>query len=78
MAGHDPLPLGAEDHEHLLAAQDLLFQAQFAQAAIDADLAELGLELDDAVEVLLDEEPQRDGQLAEVGAFFRGHYFGEV
>jgi hypothetical protein len=78
VAGQDPLALGAEHQEHLLPREVALLEAEFAQAAVDPDLVEVGLELEDPVEVFLGEKSQRDPQFSEVGTFLFQHVFVRV
>src|SRR6185295_10712337 len=78
VAGEDALALRAEDEEDLLAGEDLLLEAELAEAALDADLGQVGLELEHALEVLGGEEAERDGQLSEVRTLFFGHRLGTV
>jgi hypothetical protein len=73
VAGEDALALGAEDEEDLIAGEDLLLEAKLAEAALDADLVQVGLELEHALEVLGGKESERDRELAEIGTLFFGH-----
>jgi hypothetical protein len=78
VAGEDALSLRAKDEEDLLAGEDLLLEAELAEAPLDPDLVEVGLELEDTVEILRREESEGDRKLAEIRTFSFGHVFGRV